>query len=332
MKHTVLLLLLVLGTGCSGSPPPAAPELPPARVRLVPAEELVERTWAPATVSAVDHAVLATRVSARVAELSVAEGARVKRGDVLVRLSDDDVQATLRAAESQRQVAESQVRRIQALRAASAATATELDAAMTARAEALARVEAARATLADTVIRAPFDAAVQRKWVSRGQLVGPGAPLLELDGTALELTGTLSEAEAAGLAVGAEVPFWVGAVQGSATLVALSSGGDPLSHRAGFRARPTKDAPALRSGDFGRIGVKGAGGPRRVVPRTALVQRGDLSGVFILADGRAALRWLRFGEPEGDQLPVLAGLGPGERVIDAPASLRDGQRVEAAGD
>jgi RND family efflux transporter MFP subunit len=281
-------------------------------------------------VSAVDHAVLATRVSARIAELTVAEGARAKRGDVLVRLSDDDVRATLKAAESQREVAESQVRRIQALRAANAATATEAEAAMTARADALARVEAARATLADTVLRAPFDAVVQRKWVSRGQLVAPGAPLLELDGTVLELTGTLSETEAAGLAVNAEVPFRVGTAEGTATLVALSPGGDPLSHRSAFRARPAAGAPALRSGDFGRIGVKGAGGPRRAVPRTAVVQRGDLSGVFVVADGRAALRWLRLGESEGDQLPVLAGLAPGDRVIDTPGNVRDGQRVEVA--
>ena len=330
MRRAILVFFLV--AACSGSHPPAAPELPPAKVKLVPAEELGERTWVPATVSAVDHAVLATRVSARIAELTVAEGARVKRGNVLIRLSDDDVRAGLKAAESQREVAEAQVRRIQALRQANAATATEVDAAMTGRADAVARVEAARATLADTVLRAPFDAVVQRKWVSRGQLVAPGAPLLELDGTVVELTGTLSESEAAGLAVGAEVPFRVGTAEGTATVVALSPGGDPLSHRSAFRARPGSGAPALRSGDFGRIGVKGAGGPRRAVPRTAVVQRGDLSGVFVLADGRAALRWLRLGEAEGDQLPVLAGLAPGERVIDSPGNVRDGQRVEVAGD
>jgi len=328
VRHAPLLCLLA--AACSEGHPPAAPELPPAKVKLVPAEELGERTWVPATVSAVDHAVLATRVSARVAELTVAEGARVKQGDVLVRLSDDDVRATLKAAESQRAVAEAQVRRIEALRSANAATATEVDAAATARADAVARVEAARATLGDTVLRAPFDAVVQRKWVSRGQLVAPGAPLLELDGTVVELTGTLSEAEAGGVAVGAEVPFRVGSAEGTAKVVALSPGGDPLSHRSAFRARPASGAPPLRSGDFARIGLKGAGGPRRAVPHSAVVQRGDLSGVFIVADGRAVLRWLRLGEPEGDQLPVLAGLAPGERVIDTPGNVHDGQRVEVA--
>jgi hypothetical protein len=78
--------------------------------------------------------------------------------------------------------------------------------------------------------------------------------------------------------------------------------------------------------------VKGAGEPRRAVPRSAVVHRGDLSGVFVLADGRAALRWLRLGEAEGEQLPVLAGLGPGDRVIDTPGTVRDGQKVEVAGD
>ena len=46
-------------------------------MKLVPAEELGERTWVPVTVTAVDHAVLATRVSARIADITVAEGARV---------------------------------------------------------------------------------------------------------------------------------------------------------------------------------------------------------------------------------------------------------------
>ena len=123
---TRALVLLLLVAGCSGGHPPAAPELPAVKVKLVPGEELGERTWVPVTVTAVDHAVLATRVSARIADVSVAEGARVKRGDVLVRLSDDDVRAALKAAESQREVAEAQVKRIQALRSANAATATEV--------------------------------------------------------------------------------------------------------------------------------------------------------------------------------------------------------------
>ena len=44
--------------------------------------------------------------------------------------------------------------------------------------------------------------------------------------------------------------------------------------------------------------------------------------------GRAALRWLSLGEPQGDRIPVRAGLAKGESVIDAPGDLRDGQPIE----
>jgi membrane fusion protein (multidrug efflux system) len=64
------------------------------------------------------------------------------------------------------------------------------------------------------------------------------------------------------------------------------------------------------------------------VPRSALVERGDLTGVFVVAGGQAQLRWLALGEGGGDRIPVRAGLTAGEAVIDSPGALRDGQRVE----
>ena len=64
--------------------------------------------------------------------------------------------------------------------------------------------------------------------------------------------------------------------------------------------------------------------------RSALVQRGDLSGVFIVQEGRAELRWLALGAAEGDLIRVRAGLHAGELVVSAPGNLRDGQPVEVA--
>jgi hypothetical protein len=64
------------------------------------------------------------------------------------------------------------------------------------------------------------------------------------------------------------------------------------------------------------------------VPRTALVQRGELTGVFIAKEGHAELRWLSLGEGSGSYLSVRSGLKAGEKVIDQPGSLQDGQPIE----
>jgi multidrug efflux pump subunit AcrA (membrane-fusion protein) len=85
----------------------------------------------------------------------------------------------------------------------------------------------------------------------------------------------------------------------------------------------------LRSGAFARLELPAsAAGTGTWIPRTALVERGDLRGVFVASQGRAELRWLSLGEPAGDVVAVRAGLRPGDQVVDAPGALRDGQPVE----
>ena len=67
---------------------------------------------------------------------------------------------------------------------------------------------------------------------------------------------------------------------------------------------------------------------QRRIPKSALVQRGDLTGVFVAENGHARLRWLSLGETSSNDVVVRAGLSPSESVIDAPGSLRDEQAVE----
>jgi membrane fusion protein (multidrug efflux system) len=79
-------------------------------------------------------------------------------------------------------------------------------------------------------------------------------------------------------------------------------------------------------------GAAAGAGPAQdlLVPRSALVERGDLTGVFVIRGGRAELRLLALGEPAGAQVAVRAGLGAGEVIVDAPGALRDGQAIEVA--
>jgi hypothetical protein len=69
---------------------------------------------------------------------------------------------------------------------------------------------------------------------------------------------------------------------------------------------------------FPIAGQAGTGSVR--IPRSALVQRGEVSGVYVIDGNRIALRQLRLGRPVGDGVEVLAGLTPGERIATDPVA------------
>ena len=324
-----LALSALACTASAGEPSGAKPADPPTPVKLARTEDPGGGNWIAASLAASRSATVSTRIAASVEQVLVSEGAKVSQGQLLVRLSDADVRGQLAAAETALKNATAHEKRISDLVAARAAIPVELEQAEAQRAQAAAAVAAAKATLAYTQIRAPFAGTVQARKVNAGDLVGPGQPIVEVQGDGLEVQATLSEAEAKGLRLGQRLRFASEGTEGQAEITALSPGGDALSHRRSLRARVLVGPKGIRSGAFARIEVPGA--PRTTVawvPRSAVVERGDLAGVFVVQDGKARLRWLALGEPVGDRVPVRAGLKPGEQVIDEPAALRDGQRVE----
>lgn len=304
----------------------------PVPVRLAKTGTPDEGRLIAATVAPISRATVSTRMAATVEKVLANEGAHVKRGQLLVVLSADDVRAQVDAASTALANAQAYERRIAELVTRHAATPVELEGAQAQRAQAAAAVAATKANLGYTQLRAPFDGTVQARRVNAGDFVGPGQPLVDVEGSGLELQATLSEDEAAGLAIGKAIKFEANDQQGEAILTALTAGGDALSHRRTLRAKITTGTKSLRSGAFARIAVPGAAATAATtttrVPRSAIVQRGDLSGVFIADGGRARLRWLSLGDALGPDVLVRAGLAAGEAVIDSPGSLRDEQPVE----
>lgn len=308
---------------------PEAKQLPRVTVSLVGEGAPMGGGWVAATLQSTRTAMMATRMAAQVKRVPVQEGQRVAAGTLLIALGDEDLQGQLKAAQTGLATIEAHHRRIQALQAQKASTLAELEQVQAQVAQAQAGVTALKANIAYTQIRAPFAGVVQSRKVNEGDFVGPGMPLLELVGEGeQELVASLSEDEAKGLKTGAKVAFEVEGVRGEAQITGLAPGGDPYSHKGTLRARVLKPR-GLRQGSFARIRVPGLEATQGFsVPRTALVQRGELTGVFVAREGQAELRWLSLGEGSGDLLPVRAGLRAGEQVIDHPGALQDGQPVD----
>lgn len=53
-----------------------------------------------------------------------------------------------------------------------------------------------------------------------------------------------------------------------------------------------------------------------LIPQSALIEKDQLKGVYIVTtDNKALLRWVRLGKQWGDQVEVLSGLNPQDKVV-----------------
>jgi multidrug efflux pump subunit AcrA (membrane-fusion protein) len=87
----------------------------------------------------------------------------------------------------------------------------------------------------------------------------------------------------------------------------------------------------LKSGMFAEVGLASTSDSSLTVPKTAIVERGQLTGLYTLTgDSELILRWVRLGDTNGDRVEVLSGLAPGEKYVSSFESpLREGQKVTA---
>jgi multidrug efflux pump subunit AcrA (membrane-fusion protein) len=185
--------------------------------------------------------------------------------------------------------------------------------------QARAEVSAAKTALSYTKITAPFAGVVTRKSADIGDLAAPGAPLLELEDTQqYRLESLVDEAHVSGIHTGDSVTIALDALGGTvvtATVAELVPAADAASRTFVVKIDLPKDAK-IRSGMFGRALFSGAQRSALTVPATAVVQQGQLTGVYVVGDDQIArLRLVTTGKRYGDVVEALSGLSVGERVV-----------------
>ena len=332
---------LVLAIAACGSEP-AAPELPPLpeleTVTLQAGDGVRGRTW-DGVVEAVQQATLNAQTAGRVTVVNVDVNDQVKSGQVLLRLTAVEQQAGANTARAQLQAAqaaaaetEANYRRYAALAEDQFVSRAQLDQARAARDSAVAARNAARAQLAQagqqteyTVVRAPFAGIVTARLVEPGESVAPGQPLLSVHAPgALRIEVQVPQSEAAAIrdAGRAQVVMSNGRSV-EAALVTVFPAADPATHSVAVRVNlPDLDNPPT-PGTTAKVVFPIAGGGSATavrVPSDAIVQRGEISGVYVLAGNRLSLRQVRLGQRLGDEVDVIAGLDAGEQVVADPVA------------
>ncbi len=290
-----------------------------------------------------------TKLIGRIAEVPAREGDRVRQGQVLARLDSRDLQAAveqaraaLAMAEANHENARVQYERMLDLHSRGSVTDKNLeDATAGARVaaasvrQAKANLEAAEVMMDYAVIRSPIDGLVTSRMVEAGDMAAPGAPMFHVqDLTRIKVTLQVPEGDVVGIDAGDPVELRIDVLDRTleAKVDRVFPTGDAASRTYRVQVVVENRSGEIKSGMFVRARFHGGSREALQVPSTALVHRGQLTGIFTVGENdQVRLRWIRIGRTYGDggSVEVLSGLADGERYVpDPPADLVDGARVK----
>lgn len=288
-------------------------------------------------VEAVNEATVSAQTSGRVGEILYDVDDVVPAGAVIVRLRGKEQRADLDRAEAaldeaiaRDAEARSRYERISGMYERQVVPKATLEEALATRDSARAQVAAARAAVeraregvSYTEVRAPYGGVVTKRFVTVGEAVSPGAPLMS--GVSLDdLRIVVDLPQSLADAVRARQSAWidVDGKQVAAQSVTVFPVAEPLSNTFQARVLLPKGTNAVRPGMFVKVAFATGTSAQLVVPATAVVERGELIGVYVVdSHGTPHLRQVKLGHrlPDG-RVEILAGVDEGERLIREPAA------------
>jgi multidrug efflux pump subunit AcrA (membrane-fusion protein) len=200
--------------------------------------------------------------------------------------------------------------------------------------QARAAVAAASATHKDAVISAAYDGVMVDKLVEVGDLAAPGTPLVKIERSGffrvdLELPESHIMSIRIGDTVAVRVPGLIDQPLNGIVATILPAA-DTKSRSFLVKVR-LPDAASLKSGAFARVAVPIGTSRLILVPTSAVVHEGQLTGIYTVdSDQIARFRLIRTGKSLGNTIEVLSGLQEGARfVVAPPPGFSDGTKVEA---
>lgn len=301
--------------------------------------------FANGTIAAWQEVVVGSEVNGlRLAEVAVNVGDRVKRGQLLARLSDETVQAeraqiraALAEAEATLADANANAERARKLEKSGAISAQQIEQYLTAAQTARARVQAQRARLqaeevrlGNTRIVAPDDGVISSRSATMGSIVQPGTELFRLiRGGRLEWRAELPAADLA--RVRPEQPARVHAAEGTTIegrVRVVAPTVDPQTRMGVVYVDLPVPSPA-RAGVFARGRIELGHSPALSVPQSALALREGFAYVLRVGDGGEVMQTkVSLGRRLGDRVEIVEGLAADARIVDSGVGfLADGDVV-----
>lgn len=320
----------------AGGPGAGAPQAVTVEAVKVVRASLPQAITAVGSLRSDESVTLRPEVAGRIATIGFAEGQRVQKGAILVRLDPTVNEAEVKQARANMTLAKSKYDRAVDLAKSNFISGQARDEAESNMKVAEATLAVAEAKLAKTEIKAPFSGIIGLRQVSLGDYVKEGADLVNLEAVdPLKVDFRVPEVYLKQVRAGQALEISLDAVPGrtySGRVFAINPLFDAAGRAIVIRAQVSNPDTSLRPGMFARVRlITEERQDAIVVPEQALVPFGSEQYVFKVVDGKAQRVRVEIGQRGDGRVEIRQGLAPDDVVIVAgQLKVRDGVAVALA--
>ncbi|MDD4602340.1 MAG: efflux RND transporter periplasmic adaptor subunit [Bacteroidales bacterium] len=271
------------------------------------------------TLKSFEETVLMPDISGRVVMINLPEGKFIKKGTLLVKLFDADLQASLRKLQTQLEIARQTKKRQTELLTVSGISELEYDQ-TTLQVNAISDdIEVLKAQISKTEVLAPYDGVIGLRNISLGTQVTPSTPLTTIrDANHLKLDFSVPEKYSQDIYDGKMISF---SVQGADTsfpahIMAAENGIEAATRNLRVRAVVNGQFSELRPGVFATVEVPLAIIPDALmIPTQSVIPQERNKKVIVARNGKALFVTILTGTRRSKDIEVVSGLNAGDTIV-----------------
>lgn len=274
---------------------------------------------------------ISSEISGVVTAILAEDGALVKSGQVLARLDDKTIKASLDLAKANFEKIEKDKKRIENLYAAGGISQQDLDNIQLAHTKARTDLVSAEKAYENTFIRAPFSGINDKRYIEKGSYAKGGGGLFDIvDIDRMKMIVNVPESQIQQILLGQTAKIRVQALQNKEYEGTVT--------RIGTRALEALNFPVeilisnaskeLKAGMFGTATIELQANEVLTINRNMLVGSVKNPQVYIYKDSTAILKQIMIGQRSDNYIEVVSGINEGDLIITSgQINLSNGAKV-----
>jgi membrane fusion protein (multidrug efflux system) len=271
------------------------------------------------SIEANESVSLQSEISGLVTGIYFTEGSNVKKGTVLVKINDRDIQAQLQQVLTGQKLSKSNENRAKQLLEKGAISQEEYDTSLAELQSLNAQAQLVRAQLAKATIRAPFDGKIGLRNISIGEYLTPNKVIASLSAVnPVKISFSVPEKYSGQIKVNSEVDFNTDGLNQTykGKVYAIEPGINAQTRTLSIKALAANPKSELLPGSFAKIRLTlNTMEDALLVPNEAIIPVLKGKTVFITENGKAKQVPVESGTRTADRIVITSGLKAGDTVL-----------------